>query len=70
MTKAEFARRVAGINAVVGRHLSELVAGMWNPDFCSDDADYDVEQFIESIEIWLTNLKNQRDRPSRVQPSS
>lgn len=64
ITKAAVATHVAQISATAERTLRELVFGMWNPEFCSDEGSDAALGMIEEIQDQLAHLKKlcRRDR--------
>jgi hypothetical protein len=57
MTNAELAMRVSLISRVAAQYTHELAYGMWNPDFCSANADYARDRFLEEIDRHLDGIR-------------
>jgi hypothetical protein len=49
-TGADFGRVLSKMSANLARKTSEVAYGMWNPTYCSADADYEAETFFAALE--------------------
>jgi hypothetical protein len=54
--------RVSLISRITAQFTHEIGYGMWNPDFCSSDASFAADRFIEAIEPILAQIKSRQGR--------
>lgn len=57
MTKAQLALHISLISRIAAQYTHEMAFGMWNPDFCSSDAEYVRERFVTEMQERLENLR-------------
>ena len=55
ITNAEYARMITVISRIAARASESVAQGMWNPNFCEDDAETDA---VEQIEEIITHYRN------------
>lgn len=67
MTKAEYTRRVGDILLTVTTEIKSLSEGMWNPDFCSSDANSDAKDFCADVRKRLAYIDKRRRFSSKEQ---
>jgi hypothetical protein len=49
VTHAELIRQTALISRIAAQYTHELAFGAWNPNFCSADAKYEADRFLEEV---------------------
>ncbi len=57
MTNADLALRISLIARIAAQYTHELAYGMWNPEFCKAEADYERKRFLEEMDRNLDQLR-------------